>query len=363
MKQTIICCLMALTALMSSGQNPIKRVLYTCGGNEDFYCYEFYSNMKTSGTKFACVTKNRQNSKLSFILNGQPVVTANNLEIFWIDVDSKEKCIYMYSDGDKEDYLVIDGHKYGPYEHIGYWQHACSFHWDGTPNLDLLLNRNAFTFKRMGKLFRHDNDGSIYECEGEDVWRPREEKPVYKSPNGQHKAQFSMEYRLLTVDGKSYVMPIDLDAAPKSIRLRNFYITDDGVCVVRFEYNNGTKWVYPYLVIKDNEIETINEGEYFDPWTNTIRMKGGDMPARRPRQLDSMMKWKDGSWINGIDISLQDDSNRHFFTANWNYDYVMIDDKKFGKSAPIKAFYDPTSNAFGWVAIEGRSLVLYTYKL
>lgn len=363
MKQTFLSCIIALTSLLAYGQTPIRTVLYTCGPNDDFYCYEFYSNMKTSGNKFACVTKNRNTSKLTFVLNGESVVTAKDLEIYWIDLNSKNKCIYMYSDNANEEYLVIDGHKYGPYEDTGYSQHACKFYWDGTPNLELLLNKESFTFKRMGKFYRHDNDGSIYECQGQSVWNAKEENPIYTSPNAQHRAQFTMDYRLLTIDGDSYVMPIDLDADPKTIGLRNFYITDDGTCIVRFEYNNGSKWVYPYLVIKDRNVEPINEGEYFDLATNSVRTKGSDMPTRQPTQLESMMKWKDGSWINGIDISLRDKTNRHFFTANWNYDYVMIDDKKFGKSAPINAFYDPATDAFGWVAIEGRNLVLYAYKL
>ncbi|MDE7350981.1 MAG: hypothetical protein K2N25_07935 [Muribaculaceae bacterium] len=362
MKHTILSCLIALTSLLAYGQKSTRTVLYSCGPNEEFFQHEFFSNMKTSGHRFACMTKNRNNSKLTFILNGEPAITSEDLTVYWIDVESKDNCIYRYSDGNEE-YIVIDGHKLGPYENIGYKRNASEFNSDGTPNLEMALNRNLFTFKRMGKIFRHDNDGAIYECRGDGVWDAKEEDPVYTSPDGQHQARFSRGYRLLTIDGTPYVMPIDLDADPKTIGLRNFYITDDGVCIVRFEYNNGTKWVYPYIVIQNQTVEQIKEGEYFDALTNTIRMKGRHMDAWEPHQFESMRQWKDGDWTNGIDITLKDTSNRHFLTANGNYDYVMIDDKKFGKGAPINAFYDPLANAFGWVVIEGRNLVLYTYNL
>lgn len=356
--------LMVLGGFCSSfAQNPTRTVLYTCGTNEEFYCYEYFSNMKVVGNKFACITKNKINSKLSFILNGINVISAKQLDVFWIDLISKNKCIYSYSNADNEDYLFIEGKTFGPYEQINYWQHACNYYWDGTPNLKLLYNKYSFRFKRMGKIYRHDNNGSIHECEGTTPWSAKENNPTFYSASGQHKAEFSMKYRLLTVDGTPFVMPIDLDADEQTINLRDFYITDDGTCIVEFGFKNGNEWSYPYFIVSNHSIEYINDNEFYDPISKTIKAKGFNLPSRKPRQMESIMRWKDGSWINGIDISIQDKSNRHFFTANWNFDYVMIDDKKIGKSKPISAFYDETNNAFGWVCIEGKQLVLYSYKL
>jgi len=320
--------------------------------------------MKVVGNKFACITKNKVNSKLSLILNGNTVISAKQLDVFWVDLTSKNKCIYSYSNGDNEDYLFIEGHNFGPYEQIAYYQNACNYYWDGTPNLNLMFNKYSFKFQRMGKVYRHDNDGSIYECHGNFPWgAASEDNPIYHSQSGSHKAEFSMNYRLLTVDGTPYVMPIDVDADEETINLRDFIITDDGTCIVEFGFNNGSKWVYPYFVVSNNSIEYIKDGEYYDPVSKSIKAKGPNLPARQPIQMESILRWKDGSLINGIDISLQDKSNRHFFTANWNYDYVMIDEKKLGKSTPINAFYDSVNDAFGWVVIEGRQLVLYSYEL
>lgn len=342
--------------------NPIRTVLYTCGSNDEFYCYEYYSNMKVVGNKFACITKNKNTGKLSFILNGMPVITAKNIDVFWIDLTSKSKCIYTYSDADKEAYIVIEGHKYGPYANIRYWQHACGYYWDGTPNLNLIYNKDSFWFERMGKYYRHDNDGSIYEMTGKSLWGAEESNPQFKTKDGLHSARFSENYRLLTIDGNNYVMPIDVDA--EDIDLRDFYLTDNGDCVIYFAFKSDS-WKYPYLYINSDKktVENIQDGEYFDPTSRAIKPKTSNLPSRQPRQMESIMRWRDGDWINGIDISLQDKSNRHFFTANWNYDYVMVDDKKIGKQTPINAFYDAVNNAFGWVTIEGKQLVLYSYKL
>lgn len=342
-------------------QTPTRTVLYTCGANEEFFCYEYYSNMKVLGNKFACVTKNKDTSKRTLVVNGVPVVSALQLDVFWVDPVSKNKCIYMYSNSEQEVYLFIDGRTYGPYEDINYDQYACKYYWNGAPNYDIKYNRNRFYFKRMGKVFRHDNDGSIHECIGTSVWGAKEDNPVYRSASGKHRAEFSNNYRMLNVDGVTYVMPIDVDA--ETVYLREMVVTEEGDCIIEFAFNAGSEWSYPYFVVANNSIQYIKDGEYFDPSSRKVKKYNQSATSKRPRQMESYMRWKDGSWVNAVDISLQDKSNRHFFTANWNYDYVMIDDKKIKTSTPINAFYDSSNNAFGWVTIEGRQLVLYSYKL
>lgn len=80
---------------------------------------------------------------------------------------------------------------------------------------------------------------------------------------------------------------------------------------------------------------------------------------------------KDADYSGSIDymlwysynLTLQDKSKRHLFVANWKYDYVLIDGKKYGKHCPIYAFYDEDTNAFAWTTIEGNEIVLYTFDL
>lgn len=363
MRRTIIQLIAFIFFVSGMGQSPLRKVIYTFDINEELYAHEYLSNMKIAGNKFACVVRNKVNSKLSFILNGATLVTAKKLEIHWVDPYSRNNCIYSYADNNSQEYIVIDGNKYGPFEEIAYIQHANMNNWDGTPNLDLRYNKNTFKFKRMGKVYRHDNDGSIYECDGDNPWGATERSnPTYHSRDGLHKAQFSMNYHLLTVDGIPYVLPVDVDA--RNINVGEIAVTDYGTVVASMNYHDGTEWVYKSFVIGNNSLELIKSNEYFEPETGTIVRKSDNQTPSRP-QLSGFDEWRDenGNWIYKINYSLQDKTNRHFFTANWAYKYVMIDDKKFGHTTPFYAFYDDTNDAFGWVSVEGRQLVLYTYRL
>lgn len=336
--------------------NPSRTVLYTCGLADEFYCFEYYSNMKVIGNKFACITKNNKTNKLTLILNGEAVITAKDLVVYWIDLLDKNKCIYIYGDTNKENFIVIEGNKYGPYTDIAYWLEACETNWNGTPNLQLLYNKCSFEFERMGKHYRHDNDGSIYEMTGQ------EENPIYKTKDGTHEARFSNNFRLVTIDGVNYVMPIDVDA--NNVGLRECFITECGDCIVEFSFYTINWKTLRIYINKDNQtVEVMHDGEFYDPDSRSIKSITPDLIQGGCDQLASMMRWRDGNLINGIDISLYDNTRKHLFTANWDYDYVMIDEKKYGNHTPINAFYDCDNDAFGWVTIEGRQLVLYSYKL
>ena len=57
------------------------------------------------------------------------------------------------------------------------------------------------------------------------------------------------------------------------------------------------------------------------------------------------------------------DVNGHSFYFNYDYDYVVIDGQRFGKSFPFEYRYDKDKNAFVWYCIEGRDLTIYEYAL
>ena len=64
---------------------------------------------------------------------------------------------------------------------------------------------------------------------------------------------------------------------------------------------------------------------------------------------------------NGIELSSINDE--HSFFSAYEYEYVVIDGKRYGKSPALYAGYDKGKNVFVWNAIEGKDLVLYEYKL
>ena len=57
------------------------------------------------------------------------------------------------------------------------------------------------------------------------------------------------------------------------------------------------------------------------------------------------------------------DVNGHSFYFSYDYDYVVIDGQRFGKSFPFEYRYDKDKNAFVWYCLEGRNLTIYEYAL
>jgi lipoprotein len=363
MKNIVTAILALLLGCAAFAAVPTRTVLYTCPPGFEFDCFEYYSNMKAVGNKFVCMTYNKQTKEQSLIFNGQPLVTAKNLGVGWVDYDDRNKCIYYYGkDGDWN--LVIDGERFGPYEDFYYNMIGAPYYYDGSPNLNHACARKNFKFKRMGQIFYHDNDGSIYPCDGEYLWNAKPIGPVYTSLNGLHKASFSDDYRLLTLDGRPYVIPIGVDVPVDKITINQVNVTDRGKCYLRMEYISNNTCEYRTWVIGDGTMESVNRREeYFDPFTGSIRQLSQSEHKREAEQFASSFNWKNDVMVPGLEISLQDKSRRHFFTANWQYDYVMIDDKQYGKTAPFDAFYDEEANAFAWVCVEGRQLVLYSLAL
>lgn len=62
---------------------------------------------------------------------------------------------------------------------------------------------------------------------------------------------------------------------------------------------------------------------------------------------------------------LEAENNGVIYKLQISYDpeCVLVNDKQFGKSAALNAWYNPLSKAFLWFAQEDRELVLYQYHL
>lgn len=346
-------------------KNPSRKVIYTCPTNEEFYACEYFSNMKAKSDKFACMTINKNTQKLTFVLNGDPVISAKDLCVYWVDLSSKNKCIYSYSKGKEQEYLFIEGNTYGPYDYIGYYQYGRRIVGDGSVNLDLLYNRNSFHFISMGNPYRHDNDGSIYPCKPTERNTFFEANPVFRDKSGKHEAKFSNNFRTLTVDGRSYTLPIDAGCQIDNIYSSNFVITDKGVCVFNYGYYTPENYKSRYFLISNGKLTEFTYDEYYDPSSDSLKKRSEEWMHQYDEQFQSAINWDSDSesLVNGYSVSLRDKTNRHLFTSNWKYDYVVIDGKRFNTTAPIKASYDQGANAFVWVTIEGKQLVQYTYRL
>lgn len=360
-------------------QNPVRKIIYTCEQNEEFFWSEFCSNFKIQGTRFACMTINNKTNEMSFVWNGEKLTTASQIWIWYIDLNSKKGNIYDYfkklTGDDIELYFVGNGKTYGPYESLYYankdfaYGDRVSYYlpvsmW-GSPNLKARYHNNFFWFKRMGKWYRHDIDEAIYPVGlYNDRWFT-ESNPIYTSRNGKHIAKFTEEYRLLNFDGTDYILDVDLDIKMDEHQ-PEIYVTDSGICM-------GFYLAEKYFIIKDGKLQYFKGGYddvFFNPETEELENTRKKFESTKTNFIKQQFQVYDkkvsenaGNYMNLPVMSFSDNSNKHYFNADWNYDYIMIDDKKIKSEVPIEAFYDESNNAFGWVTIEGRSLVLDSYTL
>ena len=69
-------------------------------------------------------------------------------------------------------------------------------------------------------------------------------------------------------------------------------------------------------------------------------------------------------WItNNNNLEFYSTDKENSFYSNNQYNYVVIDGKRVGKSPALHGWYDFEKNAFIWNAVEDKELVLYEYKL
>ncbi|MBQ8674538.1 MAG: hypothetical protein IJ511_10970 [Bacteroides sp.] len=348
----------ALQPLRADG--PVRNVLLTMGYNEVLNFGEYTSNLKLNGGKYACIVRDTVLDKKTFIWNGIRAIESDDwLQIDYVDLQDFEKCIYSYGVGDGV-YLIVEGEEYGPYGGVEYNNPTYKVWWSNTVN-PTFRHHNYFMFYVMGNWFVHDYDGQTYK---RDVGRFE-----FTSPSKNHTARLSADRRLLTIDGVNYVMPIPADMDTEDPPRHYFYLFDNGECYCEFWYIkvNGLNNDYDYFsrayYVTKNEVREIDlKSEYFDWETLRITTRLSKEYKGEPFRKEWVYKEASKEWIISFEKTLHDKSGRHMFSAHWNYDYVLIDGKRYGSSYPLEAFYDERTDTFVWIAVEGRQLVLYYYK-
>ena len=341
---------------------PQRQVLLMLKKGETFYYAEYASNMRINGHKFTCILNDTLNNKNIFIHNGERKVTASSIFIHNINPDDFNKCVFEYSNyisgTDKwQYYLSVYGENYGPYENISYYYEPYNFD-NGQTNINYALP-HEFRFTLMGEDYFHYEDGSILDA--------KETRYEYQSPNKQHEIHIDYSRRFVTLDNRRFIIPIPMDAIPMDEDCSKYdprvCLFDDGTCFYEQtcqmnEYNTER---FQFFITPTAIKQLIAGKEYYDFDKHQV------LPCKGLTYSSSIdfMTWHYGgyAWEDNYNFTLQDKSKRHLFIANWKYDYVLIDGKKYGKRCPIDAFYDEDTNAFAWTTIEGNEIVLYTFDL
>ena len=118
MKQLLI----LLTCLFLSNMSfalPTKKVLVSLKPNERLRLGEYTSNFYADSYNFMCLLYDSETGKKTIIYNGIRKITANDIYIYYIDLDDFNKSIYEYTT-DNGKYISIENEIYGPYEEIKY---------------------------------------------------------------------------------------------------------------------------------------------------------------------------------------------------------------------------------------------------
>lgn len=341
---------------------PTKKVLVSLKPNERLRLGEYTSNFYADSYNFMCLLYDRETGKKTIIYNGIRKITANDIEFYYIDLDDFNSCIYEYTT-DNGKYISIENEIYGPYEEIEYYADCCNktIPIYGFTNTTY-FNRHEFSFTQMGEKYIHDNDGTIYK-EGSF-------KSHYMSPNKMHECVVDISKRMVTIDNINYVLPIPVDV-DLSDHNPVICLFDDGTCYYEndYKYNGGALYCF---YITPSEVKAIDtDVEFFDLDTHEIKARNNihdynefaDPHKFRYYLPGDVYSPEKGYYIFAYEFSLQDESKKHSFFAKWDYNYILIDGKKYDYHCPVDAFYDNKSNSFRWVSFENDQIVMYNYSL
>lgn len=361
-KKYILLPLLLIAATFVYAQ-PQRKVLLTLKKGEILYYAEYASNMRINGHKFTCILNDTLNDKKIFIHNGERKVTASEIYAYNINPDDFNKCVFEYYNNIKgtdkqQHYLSVYGENYGPYEDIGYYYDRQKCDYYENTNINYALP-HEFSFTLMGEDYFHYEDGSILDA--------KETRYEYQSPNKQHEIHIDHSKRFVTLDNRRFIIPIPMDGNCSKYDPR-VCLFDDGTCFYEqtCEMTPGIK-TFQFFITPTAIKQLIAGKEYYDfdkhqvlPYKDLTH--SWFIIVTWPYEL---IEWnyKDDIREYNYNFTLQDKNKRHLFVANWKYDYVLIDGKKYGKHCPIDAFYDEDTNAFAWTTIEGNEIVLYTFDL
>lgn len=354
--------------------DKLKRtVLFRLDKNEIIYCNEQYIDFTSDLNKFACVVVDTVQKKQRFIVNGECLAFGERVYVSHINLDDPSKCIFMYAtEGYNMEYISIDNKIYGPYDDVVYLADEWRWADEKGPYMQGLDQpyrvgwryKNMFAFRQMGQDFLFDN-GKVSpmphkyydDNDGKDVWyvdkihddvdtRGVSSNGIYKLKlNGNRLIGESLNYLLSFIPDEEY---------------QTLYVFDNGNAVIHLRETKGSSWKWHsyFANLKTGKIKTIGETECIDYQHGTLIPKPSSWDRQFERK-DPRVEWD----VESHAICIQDPSLQHLMISNLKYPYVLIDNKKAGKSCAISATYDEKTNSFVWQAFEDDAIVLYEYKL
>ena len=390
--------LCAMTAGMCAfAQNPKREVVFTLRANEVIYADEYYLMQFFNQNRFSCMIENTVTKEFTFVFNGKRIKAAPHW-ISSVDVTQDNSYIVAYEEDGKY-YVNCKGVVEGGFEDMILTEQFYS-------GAGYLVKTNIqdfdYQYKLAGKWYAHKNG------KNKKVEFFIESGNDYMNINGNISNMYKWAYDItVTEDGQYAYIYEDKGNRKKYInnngRISGGYSNIDNLRFCEngkygYSYYNDGQWYININGRVDGTLQNISNlrltenGKYaytyydeggwylnvngriysgFDDIENVTLTENGKY---------SYSYYKDGKWYvnnNGYielekrtndwdyddDFELYSKNDEHFFHSSYQYEYVVIDGKPYGKSPASRAWYDEKRNAFIWTAIEAREIVVYENKL
>jgi hypothetical protein len=251
-----------------------------------------------------------------------------NKEIFCYDLvlTESDKYAFTYSESDKY-YANINGQPIQKgYDYIAQW------------SLNLTENgKYAFIYKENGKYYANINGQTIQK--GYDYI-------VEWSLNLTESGKYAFVFK---EKGKYYANINGLPTQKGYGLIENLKIFNDGT--YSFKYYDKNK----------------NDGKIYENNNGTEKETNYRLSMYWYSRFDyfsSNLYYVNGAYhiFENNGYLIFNSNKEHSFSSSYEYEYVVIDGKRYGDATALQGWYDKKKNAFIWNAIEGRELVVYEYK-
>lgn len=357
MKQKAVFLLLAVILLMGlraecqnqQGNKPMRKVLFVMNEREVLHYDEFIGSNRLQNGKWACFVRDTLNDRITFVWNGVRKDDAG--EFVYVDLNDYNQCVQLFYTYDKS-YIKTPQGVFGPYHYV-------SSSMQNDNRFDFESNKFEFRKEPNGETYVHDQDGFVYKLS--------EGRREFRSPNGKHWAELSSDGYQLTIDGRNYNIPMPWGSQLDRRFPTKLFLFDDGTCYYEVDMRKENTSLEMSLYIADGDVRVLQDYENFDFMAHKVRTKG-TMVRRSPSFWEtaetSFTQTNNlGQEENWYGFRLKDRTGNHLFVSSWNKDFVMIDGRRYGDTAPFHAFYDFESNAFVWIVCEDNKLVQYSYSL
>lgn len=332
-------------------ENPQRVVLYTLRKNEVLSIGECFLTFKSNGVHFVCLTKDTLLKKDYLIFDGIKKVVADDISANFLDPCDYNKSIFQYKDGNQWSFF-IEGKTYGPY--YGKW---------ASINGGWASSNESWTKKEIYSVYNNSSEKwesyykgnpykSKYDTYTYDVYKEKFKSDTITSISKKYKV-FSNEFGTIVYNGvKHRVLPAQ---SFNSDWRQDICVLDDGRCIIGYKQKNHP---YRWFIYEKGRIRELSQGQYFNYRTNKIENSDEDYGIF----TQSVYSFTSNYYKKQLRV-LHDKSDRHTLETCALYNYVLVDNKEYGSESAIFIRYDEELNEFQWIALEGKELSLYRYRL